>query len=768
MDKLTPLIEDIFESIPIAMMIVDANGRILRMNKRQEEQSHISRNKVIGTLYHETWSVLMEQQSYDEYYWNLLKNDIPYSVVFHDFKPQFFDLRVSGISYGVPISSSDNYLLIHDVSEQIQFNKRTMNQLNIQLSQNSTLLRSILDSSPHAVLTINEQGTMLTVNKTAEVLFDRKKGEFLWQNLSTLFIDRFEKTEIDLLVKSHSGMTVQCRKNNDQVFPARIKLNPVRSKKNEKQSYLVILEDQTYQLAIESALSERLEFERVLSGLFAAFINIQPEDLNEKFDSALSSIGQGLNIDRCYLIQFDQGLDTFSISHSWAAKEIAPIRVGITQDSLSRLHRLINEKKLVQINSLDDIPGEGADSDIERDLKAKSLIYIPFVHEQKPIGALGMEQVRYEKIWNHELVNRTRIIGEVLLNVLLKTQSEAKLRQAFQEIKHLKDQLEVERNYLLDEIKQEYNFEEIIGQSLPLQKMFQDIEEVAPTDTTVLILGETGTGKELIARAIHSKSNRSDRPLIKVNCACLATNLIESELFGHVKGSFTGAHTDRKGRFEMADNATLFLDEIGELPLETQSKLLRVLQENEFERLGNSQTIRVNIRLLVATNRNLEEEVKAGRFREDLWYRLNVFPIKAPPLHERKGDIPLLVNWMIKKFGKQMGKQIESISLDAVKTLEEYLWPGNIRELQNVIERAVIKSQGGVLEVMDHLEVAQRKDSLETSSPSLAEKERAYILEILDKKNWRIAGKNGAAFILGLPESTLRAKMKKLQIKKPQ
>lgn len=766
MENPIPQTDDIFESMPIAMMILDKKGQILRMNKRQEEQSHVSRDKVIGTLFHESWSILMEQQNYDEYYWNLLRNRSPFTIIVHDFKPQFFDLNVSGIAYGVPLSPSDHFLLIHDISESIRYNKRTISQLNIQLSQSANFLRRILDSTPHGVLTINENGTILTVNKTAQVLFGMSKGKFLWQNISTLFTDPIGKSEISKLVKSQSGLRVQCRKNHDQVFQAKIRLNPVQTEKQKSQTYLLILEDQTYELAIESALSERLKFEIILSGLFAAFINVQPGNLNEKIDHALSNIGQGLNIDRCYLAQFDEGEQTRTITHSWSGNGIAPVQVGITMESLPRLQPLLNKKKAFQINELDSINGITADPKSGLDSQTKSILYIPLIHEQETIGALCMEQAHYEKTWNHDLVVRIQIIGELFLNVLLKTQSERKLQLAFREIKHLKDRLEVERNYLLDEIKLEHNFEEMIGQSLPLQQMLQDIEKVAPTDATVLILGETGTGKELIARAVHSKSKRNDRPLIKVNCASLSTNLIESELFGHEKGAFTGAHAHRKGRFETANGATLFLDEIGELPMEAQAKLLRVIQENEFERLGSSQTIRVDIRIFAATNRNLEEEVRAGRFREDLWYRLNVFPLTAPPLRDRKGDIPLLVSWMVRKYGKQMGKRIQSISLDTIKALEEYLWPGNIRELQNVLERAVIKSQGNVLEIAGLLETNQNQHDPMESVQTLAEMERAYILQILDKKNWKIAGDKGAATYLGLPESTLRSKMKKLNIQR--
>jgi len=279
-----------------------------------------------------------------------------------------------------------------------------------------------------------------------------------------------------------------------------------------------------------------------------------------------------------------------------------------------------------------------------------------------------------------------------------------------------------------------------------------------------LILGETGTGKELIARAIHDLSLRKKRTLVKINCTALPANLIESELFGHEKGAFTDAHAKRIGRFEIADGGTLFLDEIGELPLELQGKLLRVLQEGEFERLGSSQTIKVNTRIIAATNRNLEEEVNKGRFREDLWYRLNIFPITSPPLRDRSDDIPLLVDYYVKKISKRMGKTIEIISVQTMNTLQQYHWPGNVRELENVLERAVINSSGQKLRLVDEFKKPSPKFS--TSPKNLVSVERDYILQVLEQTGWKISGKNSASEILGLDRSTLRARMGKLNIKK--
>jgi len=333
------------------------------------------------------------------------------------------------------------------------------------------------------------------------------------------------------------------------------------------------------------------------------------------------------------------------------------------------------------------------------------------------------------------------------------------------EIKKLKDQLEAERAYLQEEIKLEYNHENIIGQSDGINYVLYKVEQIADSNTIVLVLGETGTGKELVARAIHGLSLRKERALVKVNCATLPSNLIESELFGHEKGAFTGAHSRHLGRFEVADGTTIFLDEIGELPLELQPKLLRVIQDGEFERLGSSHTIKVDVRIIAATNRNLEEEVRRGRFREDLWYRLHVFPITMPPLRDRVDDIPLLVDFYVKKISKRMGKSVEIIQAAVMNALQKYHWPGNVRELENVLERAVINSSGPKLRLVDELKT-QQKD-LSTAEKTLEAVEREHIVRILEQTQWKVSGKNGAADVLGLNRSTLRARMRKLGILKP-
>jgi formate hydrogenlyase transcriptional activator len=340
---------------------------------------------------------------------------------------------------------------------------------------------------------------------------------------------------------------------------------------------------------------------------------------------------------------------------------------------------------------------------------------------------------------------------------------------AFDCIAKLKEKLTQEKVYLEEEIRTEHNFDEIVGESGALRRVLQEVETVAPTDSTVLIRGETGTGKELIARALHDLSPRRERTFVKLNCAAIPTGLLESELFGHEKGAFTGAITQKVGRFELAHQGTLFLDEVGDIPPELQPKLLRVLQEQEFERLGSTRTIRVDVRLVAATNRDLAQMVADGRFRSDLYYRLNVFPVVLPPLRERRDDIPLLARHFTQQFAQRMGRRIETIPSAVMDALLRYPWPGNIRELENVIERAVILSPGPALHILpgDLKPEAVPADTAADAPVTLADAEREHILRALREAHWVLRGPNGAAARLGMKRSTLQWKMKKLGISRP-
>ena len=411
----------------------------------------------------------------------------------------------------------------------------------------------------------------------------------------------------------------------------------------------------------------------------------------------------------------------------------------------------------------------------------------PYPRKECPIYAALKDgevhhQVRDEVFWRKDgtsfpvyytstpIIDGGEIIGAVVVfqDVTEIKKSEAKLTNALDEINKLKERIQAENTYLQEEIKHNSNFEEILGQSPKLEKVFHQVEQVAPTDTTVLLLGETGTGKELFARSIHNLSQRKERPLVKVNCTALPINLIESELFGHEKGSFTGAISRRVGRFELANGGTIFLDEIGELSLDLQVKLLRVVQEGEFERLGGSTTISVDVRIIAATHRDLKAMVDKGDFREDLFYRLNVFPMTLPPLRERGKDISIIVQAFVDKFSQKMGKQISTIPQKVMGELSTYSWPGNVRELENIIERAVILSNNNVLKLQDKLTSKSNtnSDNTDASLKSFSDMEKDYIIKVLEYADWRVSGEQGAATILEMHPNTLRSRMSKLGIKR--
>jgi len=382
---------------------------------------------------------------------------------------------------------------------------------------------------------------------------------------------------------------------------------------------------------------------------------------------------------------------------------------------------------------------------------------LPLASRHRILGTLGLRR-REDKVYTEDEIN-------FLMQVANQIAVAVENALAYSEIRSLRDKLAEERVYLRDEIRTERNFEEIVGKSAVLRRVLKNAETVAPTDSTVLIYGETGTGKELIARAIHNLSPRRSKAFVKLSCAAIPTGLLESELFGHEKGAFTGAIAQRIGRFELANAGTVFLDEVGEIPFDLQTKLLRVLQEREFERLGSSRTLRTDARLIAATNRDLTAMVDEQKFRADLFYRLNVFPIHVPPLHERPEDIPLLVRHFVEHYARRMNRAIETIPSETMEALTRYRWPGNIRELQNLIERAVILSPGPVLRVpLGDLELRVATGQHNGRPQTLEEAERGHIVATLTDTKWVVAGPRGAAARLGMNRSTLQFRMKKLGI----
>jgi formate hydrogenlyase transcriptional activator len=525
--------------------------------------------------------------------------------------------------------------------------------------------------------------------------------------------------------------------------------------------------DITERKIAEQALEGRLRFERLLAETSSRFVSVPTDRIDGEINDAQRRICELLGIDRFTLWQVCEGEPgTLLLTHLHQPPgSLSPPERMNLKDFWPWILQKVLGGETVTISKMTDLPPEtGRDRESFGLYGTKSGVYVPLSVGEGPVfGLLAFAVMREERIWPETVVRGFQLVAQVFANALARKRADEQIKKHVGEIEELKQRLERENIYLQEEVRLLFEHADIVGQSAAMKKVLSLAEQVAQTDSTVLLLGETGTGKELLARAIHRMSSRKDRPLVTVNCASLPPTLIESELFGREKGAYTGAMTKMIGRFEIADGSTLFLDEIGELPLDLQSKLLRVLEEGNFERLGSTKPLHVNVRIIAATNREIEQEVKDGKFRRDLFYRLNVFPIVIPPLRERPEDIPLLVGAVIKEFQKRMGKEIESIPKRTMQALKSYSWPGNVRELRNLIEHAMILSKGKTLDV----NVPRRASSETDAIGKLEDMERRHIAAALNKTAWRVSGNRGAAEVLGLKGSTLRSKMKKLGIRRP-
>jgi formate hydrogenlyase transcriptional activator len=513
-----------------------------------------------------------------------------------------------------------------------------------------------------------------------------------------------------------------------------------------------------------SELEARLRYEILLADLSATFVNQPSERIDEVIDVSLQKLVRTLGHDRSTVAEFQCDDRSAVVTHSFTVPGAPPFPLGGILDArLPWYFAQLRRGKTVFIRSVDELPPEAA---IEKQhcmvQGIQSNVTIPLKAGGVLLGAITFAFLRQECSWDESFVRRLQIIGEVFANAMLHKRHDEALHAALAESQRLRDQLALENEYLREQYTLKFHHGRIIGKSHVLQKALADAEKVAATDAPVLLLGETGTGKELLAQTIHDLSTRKDRPMVVVSCAALPATLIESELFGREAGAYTGAASAQAGRFTLADGSTLFLDEIGELPQELQAKLLRVVEDGRFERLGSPETLTVNVRLISATNRDLEQAVREGRFRADLYHRLSVFPISMPPLRDRREDIPLLIWGFVEALGQRMGKSIKSIPKRALQQLQHYDWPGNVRELRNVIERALILSTGDTL----HLEMPRSATEGSPQRPTLRQSQREQILRVLEETNWRIRGERGAAAILGLKPTTLESRMAKLGIKR--
>jgi len=503
---------------------------------------------------------------------------------------------------------------------------------------------------------------------------------------------------------------------------------------------------------------DRLRFEMLLTELSARLISATAESIDDEIINAQGQIVRALDLDRSVLAQIQEGGNGFVYTHSWFRPGVETSS-GLATSHLPWIASKMARGEEVCLASIDDVPEEAIE---ERKFAHRfgllSNVTFPLHVGGKVIGATSFGTLHREREWPDAIINRLRLFVEMIGSAIARTRAQMAIRDGADEVRRLRDQLQRENVYLQQEVRAFRGHSRLVGESAALRRVLEQAEQVAATNSSVLLSGETGTGKELMASAIHDLSPRRSRPMVRVSCAAIPATLIESELFGREKGAYTGALSRQVGRFEVAHGSTLFLDEVGELPLDVQVKLLRVLQEKQVERLGSNKTISVDVRIIAATNRDLQKAVREKTFRDDLYYRLNVFPIRMPALRERPDDIPLLVQSLVNEFAKLFGKGIESIDQDSIVALQRYSWPGNIRELRNTVERAMILATG------PRLHIGPPSVSPYEASPTLlhSDAEREHVRSVLEKTGWRVRGRDGAAEILGLKPTTLDSMMARL------
>lgn len=624
------------------------------------------------------------------------------------------------------VRSGENVLtVVRDITQRVFIEEA--------IKRNEAQLAGIIGSAMDGIITIDQNQRIMLFNTAAEKIFGWSASEAVGQSLDQLiperyrgvhrgFVRGFGEQSVTRRAMSERGAELYGLRRSGKEFPMEASISQIQL--SGQKFFTVILRDITDR---KLALDELRESEQRFSKAFSA--NPQPMSLTRMSD------GKYLDVNESFLAM-----------SGYAREEV----IGHTSIDLD-----IWETPESRADFVAQLMKEGSVVNVEAKFRTKSgaLRLLLSSGERLEIGGEECLLVASSDITDRKQAEEA----------LVKAHKELVI--AHEEVNRLKNQLEAENIYLQQELQLDQTFGEMVGHSDALKYVLFKVSQVALTDSTVLITGETGTGKELVARAIHSASLRKDRPLIKVNCAALPASLIESELFGYERGAFTGATARKLGRFELANGGTIFLDEIGDLPLESQVKLLRALQEGEIERLGGTKTIKIDVRIIAATNRNLKQEIEKGTFREDLWYRLNVFPITVPPLRQRKDDIPPLTEYFANKSARKFGKKIDSVSAAAMRTLQEHSWPGNVRELENVIERAVIHCQGNVLHLAERFEKPPDTGAA-TSIKTLEDMERDYIVRILETTHWRVEGPKGAALLLGMNPSTLRGRMVKLGIKK--
>ncbi len=634
----------------------------------------------------------------------------------------------------------------------------------------SVIYQLALEASPSGIMVVEPDGAIAMVNRELERQFGYPRDELIGRSVDMLMPEGFRVAHASLreeylrspTTRIGAGQELRGRRKDGGEIDVEISLSPLPTADGfvVLASIVDVTERRRAERAEAASLEEQLEFERSIAELSGKFINVPVDQIGATIREGLGRMGEQLQIDRSVFCKFaSDGALTEMIE--WSAPGIAAVddRQEDPRQFQWGLSRIV-AGEVIHYSSLDEIPSD-AERDTFRSL-GKTAVILPLSVSGHVKGAVCFAS-HVERTWVAAALHRLTVVATVFAQVVVRQEREEAARAAAAEAQRLKGQLQVENVYLRQEARERLGVTRIVGQSAAVRRVLDQIQQVASTDSTVLLLGETGTGKELFATQIHELGPRRHRSMVRINCAAIPPTLIESELFGREKGAFTGALARQIGRFEMADHSTIFLDEIGDLPLEVQVKLLRVLEERTIERLGSSQPIRVDVRIVAATHRDLERRVAEGAFREDLYYRLNVFPIPVPPLRERAEDIPLLVWRFVEEFSKGFGRRIDSIDKQTFAALGQYSWPGNIRELRNVVERAMIVATGHRLSITP----PHSSPAASRRSPKLVDVEKEHIRAVLEATAWRIRGTGGAADRLGLKPTTLETRMAKLGLKRP-
>jgi formate hydrogenlyase transcriptional activator len=763
----------VFDNSAIGVALADANGRVLATNAIYQEMLGYSESEFEGMLFLD-----ITHEAYREENWILFKELLEGKRDQFQIEKQYWrkDGSLVWVRNNVSVvpGTENTPRFILALSEDISERKRAEEAL--QLSEERA--RLVLNSAAEGIFGCDPTGTCLFCNSAAvQLLGYEDPHELLEKNMHALEHHTrpdgrpfpLEECPIYIGLLQNKGVHVDDEvfwRKDGTSFPVEYWSHPlVRDGKTV--GAVVTFFDISERRKAEDELRNSEERKRTLLEINNAIINNLTQEA--LFTSVYEAIRRVIAFDRAAFLFYHPEAKTLKLVSMSSDKESEFFRIGkeyglyesqisgsvlehqrvVTRGDLKHEPRTLGERRLVE---------EGI----------QSYCVVPLVAMGKSLGTFTL--------WSEEQDRYSQADADLLREIANQIAIAIANMQAYEEIKALKGRLEKENVYLQEEIRTVHNFEEIVGSSPALLELLRKVDQVAPTDSSVLIYGETGTGKELIARAIHDRSNRKDRPLVKVNCSAISAGLVESELFGHVRGAFTGAFERRVGRFELADGGTIFLDEVGELPLDTQVKLLRVLQEREFEPVGSNRSIRVDVRIICATNRNLAESINEGTFRSDLYYRLNVFPLRVPPLRERVADIPQLAMFFLSRYARNLGKRIDGMSTLATERLMGYSWPGNVRELQNLIERALILCNGPILEFENDLtnvsaslvvpETAAFSHADQPPFKTLQEIEREHILAVLQETHGVIEGASGAAKTLGLHPNTLRHRMEKLGIKR--